>query len=353
MLISAVSSLVRLCSRHAWVVAIAAAVITVASGIYAASHFAISTDINKLLSSDLGWRQREKAFETAFPGSVSSILIVVDAPTSELATEAASLLANRLAKDTKNFTEVRPLDGDPFFKKNGLLFQSTDELARTTRGLGQAGPIIGALAGDPSLRGLTRGLSFGLLGVQSGGSKLDDMQRPLSMAADTVEQVLNGQPTSFSWHVLLSGQQPKPKDLRRLIETRPVLDFSALEPGKAATEAIRTAAFDLNLEKDYRARVRLTGPVAMADDEFGSIQEGAVGNAIATVAVVLLILWFALRSGRIILAVFLNLVVGLALTAAAGLMMVGALNPISVAFAVLFVGLGVDFGIQFAVRYRS
>ena len=33
--------------------------------------------------------------------------------------------------------------------------------------------------------------------------------------------------------------------------------------------------------------------------------------------------------------------------------MVGALNLISVAFAVLFVGLGVDFGIQFAVRYRS
>ena len=33
--------------------------------------------------------------------------------------------------------------------------------------------------------------------------------------------------------------------------------------------------------------------------------------------------------------------------------MVGALNLISVAFAVLFVGLGVDFGIQFSVRYRD
>ena len=34
-------------------------------------------------------------------------------------------------------------------------------------------------------------------------------------------------------------------------------------------------------------------------------------------------------------------------------MMVGSLNPISVAFAVLFVGIGVDFGIQFSVRYRA
>jgi hopanoid biosynthesis associated RND transporter like protein HpnN len=53
------------------------------------------------------------------------------------------------------------------------------------------------------------------------------------------------------------------------------------------------------------------------------------------------------------MAVFLNLVVGLAITAALGLLMVGALNLISVYFAVLFVGLGVDFGIQFSVRYRA
>jgi hopanoid biosynthesis associated RND transporter like protein HpnN len=43
----------------------------------------------------------------------------------------------------------------------------------------------------------------------------------------------------------------------------------------------------------------------------------------------------------------------LSITAAIGLMMVGALNLISVAFAVLFIGLGVDFGIQFSVRYRQ
>src|SRR5262249_721423 len=43
----------------------------------------------------------------------------------------------------------------------------------------------------------------------------------------------------------------------------------------------------------------------------------------------------------------------LTITAASGLAMVGSLNLISVAFAVLFVGLGVDFAIQFAVRYRD
>jgi hypothetical protein len=182
---------------------------------------------------------------------------------------------------------------------------------------------------------------------------LDDLVRPLTMSASTLEDVLAGRPATFSWHVLLTGKTPEAKDLRHLVEVRPVLDFSALEPGRVASDAIRKAVDELKLESAYQARVRLTGPVAMADDEFGTLQENALANVAATIVVVLFLLWLALRSGRIILAVFINLCIGLAITAALGLMMVGALNPISVAFAVLFVGLGVDFGIQFAVRYRS
>jgi hopanoid biosynthesis associated RND transporter like protein HpnN len=68
---------------------------------------------------------------------------------------------------------------------------------------------------------------------------------------------------------------------------------------------------------------------------------------------VLIILWLALRSWKIIAAVFFSLVVGLVVTAAVGLAMVSAFNLISIAFFVLFVGLGVDFGIQFSVRYRA
>ena len=66
-----------------------------------------------------------------------------------------------------------------------------------------------------------------------------------------------------------------------------------------------------------------------------------------------LLLWLALRSVRIIFAILLTLVVGLGVTAAFGLAGRGPFNPISLAFAVLFIGLGVDFGIQFAVRYRA
>ena len=91
----------------------------------------------------------------------------------------------------------------------------------------------------------------------------------------------------------------------------------------------------------------------MNDDEFATIKDNAALNATITIAVVLFILWLALRWFRIILAVTISLIVGLAVTAALGLLLVGTLNLISVYFAVLFVGLGVDFGIQYSVRYRA
>ncbi|MDP1865051.1 MAG: MMPL family transporter, partial [Bradyrhizobium sp.] len=156
-----------------------------------------------------------------------------------------------------------------------------------------------------------------------------------------------------SWRELTSDKPLTDSDKRAFIEFKPILDFNALEPGKAATDAIRQAATDLNFADEYGARVRLTGPVPIANEEFATVQDGAIVNGVGTVLVVLLILWMALHSSKIIFAVFVNLFIGLAITTAAGLIMVGSLNLLSIAFAVLFVGLGVDFGIQYSVRYRS
>ena len=348
-----VTGIVGFCTRFPWPIIALALIATLGSVAYSARHFAINTDVNKLISPDLDWRKREAEFEKAFPGHFGSTLIVVDAPAAEYASRAGAELAARLKSQPQLFHSVDDIGGSEFFARNGLLYRPTEDVANFAKGLGQAAPLVGTLVGDPSLRGLTRTLSLGLIGVQNGMITLDALARPLSMASTTLEDALAGRPASFSWQAMLNGQPPEPADVRRLIEVRPVLNFSALQPGEASSKAIRQAASDLKLKQKYQARVRLSGSVPMADEEFATVQQGAAANAIGTVVIVLTILWLALKSARIIVAVFINLSVGLALTAALGLMMVGALNMISVAFAVLFVGLGVDFAIQFSVRYRA
>src|SRR5690606_36690859 len=113
-------------------------------------------------------------------------------------------------------------------------------------------------------------LSLGLAGVQRGQITLDGMAPVLNLAADTTEEVMAGRPTHFSWQLLMSGGPAKPSDLRRFIEVRPVLDYSALEPGRTSSDAIRQAARDADIGGRFEARVRLTGPVPIADEAFAT-----------------------------------------------------------------------------------
>jgi len=326
--------------------------LTAAAGVYSVRNFGINTDINKLISPDLDWRQRDIAFEKAFDQE-RLIIAVVEAPTAEFASAASAALEKKLSENRTDFESVKRLGAGPFFEKNGLLFLPTEEVGKLTGQFQAAAPLLEIMAGDPSLRGLTGALEIGLSGVKHGQFSLDAAAAPLTKISDTIENVLNKGTATFSWRELISDKPLTDADRRSFIEIKPILNFEDLEPGKGATDAIRQAAKDINLAGQYGARVRLTGPVPIANEEFATVQEGAVTNGIGTVIVVLFILWMALRSPKIILAVATTITMGLAITTAVGLMMVGSLNLISIAFAVLFVGLGVDFGIQFSVRYRS
>ncbi|THD70506.1 MAG: hopanoid biosynthesis-associated RND transporter HpnN [Bradyrhizobium sp.] len=352
MLTSVVISIVKTCTRFATLTIVIALVLAVAAGFYTARNFEINTDINTLISPTLDWRKRDNQFEKAFDRD-RTILAVVDAPTPELTGAATAALLQKLSGDTKHFDSVQALGSGDFFEKNGLLFLSTAEVGRLTGQFESAAPLIEIMAGDPSLRGLTGALETGLAGIKRGEFKLDSTARPFSLIAQTVENVLSKGSATFSWRELTSDKPLTDADRRAFIEFKPILDFNALEPGKDATDAIRRAASDLNFAGEYGARLRLTGPVPIANEEFATVADGAIVNGIGTILVVLFILWMALHSPKIIFAVFANLFVGLSITTAVGLMMVGSLNLLSIAFAVLFVGLGVDFGIQYSVRYRS
>jgi hypothetical protein len=353
MLESAIARVVAFCTRYSTAVVLVAFVLGLCSAVYAARHFAIDTDTSALLSPNLPWRKAETDYNKAFPQEANSILAVVQAPTPELARGAASELSNRLSKQSAHFRSVSNLTGSDFFVRNSLLYLPAEELEKTTGKLSAAAPLLRILAGDPSLRGLGRTLQASLQGVQSGRISLDDLARPMNMAADSLEHLLAAQPAAFSWRVLVSGTPAKPDDLRQLVSVWPTLDYDKLEPGMAATQAVRDTAADAKLDSTYLANVRLTGSVPIADDEFATLRDGSVINGIVSGSIVLIILWLALRSVRLVAAVAATVLIGLAITAALGLRLVGALNPISVAFAVLFVGLGADFAIQFSVRYRT
>ena len=349
---SLIQRLVSLCCRHAIAVIVASAAISAGATFYVANHFAMNTDSSQLITAEVGWRMKQAQFDAAFPGQTNLVLVVIDGRTPELAEAAAARLSERLAKRPELFTNVRRPDGGPFFNQNGMLFLSEKEVADTTAQLIKAQPFLGPLASDPSLRGLMGALDTVMLGVSAGEAKLADIDTPVRALAPVFEDAARGTVNYLSWRSLITGAPAKPEELRRFITVQPVLDFAALEPGRRATDAIRAEAKGLGIDETHGVRVRLTGDVPMSDEEFATLADRAELMGGAMLAGVLLILWLALKSARIILAILLTIAAGLVITMAFGLFAVGVFNIISIAFIALFVGLGVDFGIQFAVRYR-
>ena len=297
---SLIARLVLASCRHAWTVLLVAVLLGIGAGIYAAGHIAIDTDSSKLFSPNLPWRKLEVAYDAAFPQQTGLIAVVVDGATPELAESATASLAKRLGGDPELFPRISRPDGGPFFARNGMLFLSQAAVEKTTRHLIAAQPLLGSLAADPSLRGVMdtlyrrflrpgdlafdvgahvgdRVASFRRLGarvvavepqlaegVVHGDAKLSDVATPFRALADTLQSVLSGKSAPLSWRTLIVGRPPRLRELRHTILVQPKLEFSALQPGARASEAIRQAARDLGLTPEKGVRVRLTGSVPLA-----------------------------------------------------------------------------------------
>jgi uncharacterized protein len=344
---------VRFSRRHALWVVLAAVTLTVIGGYYAVTHLSVDTDTDNLIDPNLPWRQREQDFDRHFPQFTSLIVVVLDAEAPDQAGDAAAALAAKLKTESKFFKSVERPDGSEFFQREGILLLPKKEVQDFADQIVAAQPMIGTLAADPSLRGLFDTLDLAAQGIERDEAQAADLEHPFSVFADTVEASLAGKYHPLSWQMLLTGRKPDPQELRRFILVQPVLDYTALQPGGAASAAIRQAAKELGLTPERGIRVRLTGPVPLSDEEFASVADGAAFSTALCFGLICLLLFLALRQVRLVVPILVTLAMGLILTLAFAALSVQVLNLISVAFAVLFIGIAVDFSIQFSIRYRA
>ena len=348
-----IASLVRLAVARAWIVATVVVILCVVMIHFVSGHFAMTTDTYALLSPKLPWRVRQAEFNKAFPPESSDIVVVVDGQTPELSEAAAAKLAASLGAQTRLFDSVQRPDGGPVWAHNGLLFASSADVKTFIAQLVKGQPFLGAMASDPSLRGLANTLALAAKGVNNGDASPADLRTPIRTLADALQGLSAGRPTFFSWRTLISGKEPDKGDLRRIILVGPVLDYTRLQPGRLPVEAIRSTAQRLQLDAVHGVRVRLTGPVPLQDEEFATLAERAGLIAALASAAIVLMLWFAVRTPWLIASILATTLVGLLTATALGLVLFQRFNVISVAFIPLFVGMGMDLGIQFSVRYRA
>jgi len=344
--------LVSFSVRRAWLTVAASLLLTAGALWYCVATLEIDTDNADLLSAELPFRQDDRALKKSFPQLSNNIVVVVDAPTPDQADDAARRLLEGLKKQPDLFPVIFDPMSEPYFRNSGLLFLEEEKLAELLEQLVDSQAFIGSLAADPSLRGLFELLTLAVTEAEKGPGT-DRLTPFLKKLTEAVRAHNEGAQTVFSWQDVMGGGIAEASNPRRFLVLQPALDYGSLAPAGAAMTEIRRLAEDLRLTTDNGFRVRLTGGAPMEQEELASVAEGMGLAGAVSVVLVITLLFAAFRSGAMVVAAIAALFVGLIWTAGFAAVAVGRFNLISVAFAVLFIGLSVDFAIHLALRIRE
>lgn len=338
----------------AWLVVLLSLLFSAATLYYLAENIQINTSTTDMLSAELPFRQKDREMSAAFPEDSDNILVVIDGQTADLADDAALLFSARLKQKPELFGRIFDPAGEEFFRKNGLLYLDVDELADLTDQLAEAQPFLAALWREPNLQGFFRMLGLAIEETAKvDGAAAFDLARILNAISDVAEAQSQNKFHDLSWRKMMNGGEEEASDRRRFLLIQPALNYGSLQPASDAIDGLREIAADLGFDGLSGVRVRLTGSAALSQEELQSVEQGMGMAGVISLTLVLLLLLVGMRSVKLTAAILMTLIMGLIWTAGFAIFALGALNLISVAFAVLFIGLSVDFGIHYGLRYQE
>ncbi len=336
--------------RRATAVCIAVAVLSVAAGVYTARNLGVNADLETLFSAELPYMVLEREFAKRFPVLDRNILVVVDGDSSEQAGQAAREIARRALGAESLFHGVF-LPRDAFFEEHAFLYMDTDELEGLSDRLARVQPYLAALAKDGSLRGLCDLLARALLAAEQGeisGAELEPIFKRFDQALRALEE---GRHYRVSWAEVVAGHDLDVDQRRRFVLVEPVLELDQWVAGEKVMKTLHAWADEL--EAAGGVRVRLSGNTALNYEEMGLASRQSKLAGLASFVVVSVLLVFAMRSYRLVLSTVVMILASLLWTAAAAALTVGSLNVISMAFAVIVLGLNADAGIHVCMRYQE
>ena len=362
-----VAGVVGFSCAHARAVLLAFAVLC-AGAVWAATGLQVNTDASRMLADDLEFQQRQLALDAAFPQLDDTIAIVVRGQPDAVDAVLEALVV-RLAGDASVAETFAP-SIDPFLRGHGLLYAPLPDFAARIETLAGTAPLVFALAAEPGMETLA-GALVAMQARAADGDVLDPLYRRVARAIDAS---LAGRSNPVSWSALGSAlgsalepapgsasdepadaasDEPADATVQRLLQVRPVQDFTALQPVEGTMAAIRSAVAALDADLASLVTIGVTGEPALRYEELDSVASGIGLSLGASLVAVALLLALAYRSLARTLATLGALVVSLVLATGFAALAFEALNLVSVAFVVLLVGLGLDFTIHALLHLRS
>ena len=329
--------------------------------VYTVKNMKFLTGRDDLMPRNAPFQVDYRAYRAEF-GDQEEIVAVLESDDAVKSTRAADALYAALNREQGIFREIFYPGGLPFFRKNGLLFMPLDEIKNLRSTLTMAAPALKELAAAPSVQTL-----FTTLTAQIDAYlKSED---PAALASltfmlttlDKGFKAFNGKGNSMTMDSFLKGggEGADPTMLEsagklQVITMLPVKEEGSFVASEKSIKAARTALADLLKKPEFRGvTAGLTGVPVLEYEEMATSQRDLKLAAILSLALTVVLLLFAFRGLLNVIAAMVTLIVGICLSFGFATLAVGHLNILSMVFAIMLIGLGVEYGIQVVLRYQE
>ena len=297
-------------------------------------NLAINTSTDSLIDDQLTFKKNQKKLKKHFKVLNNNILIRIKGKNSKKIENIFLEIENKLDQ-REEFDFYYSPNFDKFFKSNFFSLLSERQKNDFIDQLYQFQPFISELNNNKKLEGFNNFIDLVLKSQNTNEIKsLDIVFKNFILALNTRTEV--------DWKKILR------KDFDEIF-----ILLSVNENYLDSNGFSLTYEFLQSLREKYNSQnvnIQFTGGLIIDHEEIKSVSSGAALSGLLSIILVSIILYASLKKIKLIFCLIVSILVGLFITTGITSVTIGSLNLISVAFAVLFIGLSVDFGIQVFLR---
>jgi len=350
------SALFSLASGHPRLVLSLALLLSALSIWFTSQRMEFLTGRDELMPANTSFNRDFQSFRAEF-GDMEDIVVVIESSDASAAGAFGNRLYQALARDRAQFSDVFYPFALPFLQKNGLLFMPLSDLKELHRNLALAAPVLKDLSREPKVatlfNHLTRRMDAYVAGEKGELPGLVFMLDKLGAgfgsfgggkgAPPSLEGVFMNADSSFA----KAGRQ-------QILTVLPVRKNVGFVPAGAAIAKVRAEIGKLKALPEFKGvTAGLTGSPVLENEEMATSQKDITLATCISLALTVVLLLLAFRGVLNVIAAMVSLLVAISLSFGFATLAVGHLNILSMVFAIMLIGIGIEYGIQVVLRYQE
>ena len=300
-------------------------------------------------------------------GDMEEIVVVIEGTDQERVGRFGEELGARLGKRSDLIREVFFPSGLEFFKKNGLLFMPLEDLQALRDNLLLAKPVLKELAASPSVQTLFTALTGQMeeyLASKPGKTGQEKELAGITFMLESLGSGIgrfaeNGTADFSLQEVFFRGHDGKESSIARagrmqILTLLPVRDQGSFVPAERAIALLKKEIASLRSMPDFRGiNAGLTGVPVLENEEMATSDRDIKIATALSLALTVVLLLVAFRGVLNVVAAMVSLIVAICLSFGFATLAVGRLNILSIVFAVMLIGIGIEYGIQVVLRSQE